>query len=49
MMSESILNSTNSFGIKESETYPGESELEFHAKELKRKEKEVNGTLLFST
>jgi hypothetical protein len=47
-MSELILNLTNSFGIKVFEIYQEELELEFPEKELKKKEKEANGILLFN-
>jgi hypothetical protein len=45
-MLELIQNLTNSFGTKELETSQEELELEFLVKELKNKEKVVNGILL---
>ena len=45
-MLELIQNLTNSFGTKELETFQEELELEFLVKELKNKEKVVNGILL---
>ena len=47
MMSESILSSINSYGPKELETFPEESELESPERETNNKERvEVNGILL---
>jgi hypothetical protein len=45
-MLELIQSLTNSFGTKELETSQEELELEFLVKELKNKEKVVNGILL---